>query len=302
MIGKYLKKILTSLLSCIPTPYTLYPILIILLLALTTLHATSVVFITTPNLATPEDDENISQYIFERIYKILKIDFQYQYTTHLEAMQMIDDEADVVIFPYVKPKRMSNRILLSDTLYVNTHRVFFDTEKFPPLDEALYWAEVDPESGFDEDYQYFDFKDLSDLRPYVVGSSGTYKYEPRLRSYGLTILYSKDNLESMKKLIEGEVDFVVESYLMGEKYLISLKKKEVVESRVNSRGIIEINIPDKSADNIRDFHVDVFSEPYFAIAPVKNEQASAVLNRINLLVRDGVVKQIVEDYFKQIWE
>jgi len=217
------------------------------------LHSTQIVFINNIPYADSTDANDFAKHLFTQLNTILEEDFTYQYTTFAQAATMLDEGLDVLVFPYAKPRHMSNRIMLSDTLFVAQHMVFYNSAKMPNI--AL--------------------KNIADIREYLVGSAVGYKYEQSLRRLGLTILYSSSNVESLQRLIAGEVDLVVEDRLQGMKYLQGVHGGSVV----------------KYSD------VVAFSDVYFAIVPVKNANAVALLNRINDLIRGGTVQEIIEGYF-----
>ena len=237
--------------------------LICLCLILTSfLFSTRVVFIENPPYAMQDDNDSISFFLMEKIFQELGLDFEYEYVTRMEAMEMIDAEEDVIIFPYIRrinmlgePMILSNRILLSDTLLVITHRVFYDAE----LNDDMV------------------LNDLSDLRGHVVGSYSAYRFEIPLRRAGLTVRYSQSNFESMQRLVDGEVAFVVEERIRGLRYLSDTTGENKV--------------------NIRYKELSLFPVPFYALAPVRNEVASDVLVRINELISDReFVDKLVERF------
>jgi len=129
----------------------------------------------------------------KNIMESLDINFEYEYNTLKNAMQMIDDNIEAIFFPYKKPRLMSNRILLSDTLYVASHSIFYDSRVIEP----------------------FDVNSFRDLSNYIVGSHGKYSQEINLRRAGLTVHYSKDNKESFEKLLNGDLSIVPEEKIQG---------------------------------------------------------------------------------------
>jgi hypothetical protein len=237
-------------------------VLVFILLLTSFLFCTRVAFIENPPYAMSDDNDNISFFLMENIFQELGLDFEYEYVTRMEAMEMIDAEDDVIIFPYIRrinmlgePMVLSNRILLSDTLLVITHRVFYD-------------------AGLNADLV---LNDLSDLRGHVVGSHSAYRFEIPLRRAGLSVRYSRDNFESMQRLVDREIAFVVEERIRGLRYL----SKTTGENR----------------ENIRYKELSMFPVPFYALAPVRNEVASDVLVRINELISDrGFVEKLVEKY------
>jgi len=161
---------------------------------------TEVVLIIDVPISDPANKNNISLYLMRNIFQELGIDFTCQYATRHDAMQMIDDQKDVVIFPYSIPYYKSNRILVSDTLFTTTHKIFFDNRIYNDLN----------------------VNELSDLKTYIIGSHANYKYEPMLRSANLTVHYSTDNLTSFKKLIDSQVSFVIEEKIQAYAFLNEL--------------------------------------------------------------------------------
>jgi hypothetical protein len=239
-------------------------LLVFSLLLTSFLFSTRVVFIENPFYATQSDNDNICFFLMENIYQRLGLEFSYEYVTRMEAMEMIDAEADVVIFPYIRRINMlgelmplSNRILLSDTLLVINQKVFYDTNV----------------------HSDFEVNELSDLQGHLVGSHSDYRFEIALRRAGLTVRYSYDNMESMQRLVDQNVAFVVEEKIRGLTYL----KNTIGENKAN----------------IRYKDIDLFPIPFFALAPVKNEIASGVLERINELIgEEGFVDELVERFLK----
>jgi len=230
-------------------------LLLMLLSVCLALHSTQIVFINNIPYADSTDTNDFAMHLFTQTSTILEEDFTYQYTTFAEAAAMLDEGLDVVVFPYSMPRRPSNRLAFSDTLFVAQHKVFYNSTKSP--DVAL--------------------ESITDISTFITGSSIKYKNEPRLRLLGFIINYSTSNLESMQKLVAGEVDFVVEDRLQGLKFLQGITGGSQV----------------KYAD------IEAFTDVYYAIVPVKNENAVDVLNRINELIRNGAVTEIIERYFRQ---
>jgi ABC-type amino acid transport substrate-binding protein len=169
------------------------------------LVATEVVFIKHPILAVEDSENDFSRFFMKKIFERLDLDFIYQYVEHIVAMQKIDDEENVVIFPYTPPRIMSVRINLSDTLYTQTQHVWYDVRRFP--DKSI--------------------SRLSDLNPRIVGSSGSYPHERWMRREGLTIHYSRSNQISLQKLIEGRVDFVVEDKIKMKEYFTAFDYTDI---------------------------------------------------------------------------
>ena len=222
-----------------------------IIIFLSVLHSTKVVFIENPPYTMQDDNNSIGFFLMESIFNRLELDFEYEYTTRLEALAMIDAEEDVIIFPFIRPINMlgefmplSNRILLSDTLIVITHTVFYNTKTYPDIE----------------------FSTLPDIRGHVVGSHFGYQFETSLRRAGLTIRYTHNNLESMQLLINEEVVFVVEELIRGLRYLSQ--------------------ISGDNRDYIQHKDIDLFPTTFFAIAPVQNETASSVLRKINELINE----------------
>jgi|GEM_PF-3348310 len=177
-----------------------FMIIFCLFFCMSFLSATKVKLIPYEPFSTPEDNNNLSFYLMDSIMKKLNIDFVYEYITLADAMQLIDEEADVLIFPYIRPRNMSNRILISDTLYTATHKVFYDKRL----------------------HDYLEIHSLSDLRTYIIGSHAQYPYEIELRRAGLTIHYSNDNFESFQKLLDQSVAFVLEERIAAMNILKNL--------------------------------------------------------------------------------
>jgi ABC-type amino acid transport substrate-binding protein len=174
-------------------------------------------------------------------------------------MQMIDDELDVVIFPYTRPKMMSNRILLSDTLYTMHHHIFFDQRK----DVANHISQ------------------LTDLRAYKVGSYPRHRGEPSLRLAGLTIHYSSGFDASFEKLLSGDIDFIVDEKIKVLHYISTLLDEDV--------------------SYIDFLPFQLFPDYFYAIAPVKNEAASAVISKLNDLIADEpFYKEMIDLYFEKL--
>jgi len=229
------------------------------------LFSTRVVFIENPFYATQSDNDNISFFLMENIFQRLELEFSYEYVTRMGAMEMIDAEEDVIIFPYVRRINMlgeliplSNRISLSDTLLVINQKVFYDTNV----------------------HSDFEVNELSDLQGYLVGSNSAYRFETALRRAGLTVRYSRDNMESMQRLVDQNVAFVVEEKIRGLTYL----SKTTGENKAN----------------IRYKDIDLFPIPFFALAPVRNEVASGVLVRINELIgEERFVYDLVERFLER---
>ncbi len=61
----------------------------------------------------------------------------------------------------------------------------------------------------------FEWKKLSDLRPYVIGGVHGYWYESVFKNEGLTVVYSYSDENSFKSLSVGRVDLVPTSELVG---------------------------------------------------------------------------------------
>jgi len=217
---------------------------VICLFSLSIVTATRVVFIENYPYSTRADNNNISFFLMENIFKRLGLNFEYEYVSHSRAMQMIDEERDVVIFPFIRPRNMSIRILLSDTLYVRTHKVFYDSRI----------------------YSHLEINRLEDLRTYITGSHPQYPHETALRIAGLTVHYSHDNAESMQKLVDQQISFVIEERIRGLRYLEQT-------TGANKRFI-------------RFYDADFFPVPFFAVAAVANETASGVIERINEVIAD----------------
>ena len=175
-------------------------IFVLLSIALLFLEATKVVLIIDPPYSEVANEKNISHYIMSKIMDKLEINAEYEYTTHSRAMQMIDEGIDAVFFPYKKPRLISNRILLSDTLYIASHTVFYDSRVL---------------GGFE-------VNSLNDLKEYVVGSHGSYSREIDLRRAGLTVHYSNNNSESMEKMLNGDLSVVTEDKIKGLMIIIEL--------------------------------------------------------------------------------
>jgi len=228
-------------------------LLMVLVWAWLALHSTQVVFINNIPYADSASVNDFSMHLFTQLSTILEEDFTYQYTTWEQAATMLDEGQDVVVFPYAKPRFLSNRILLSDTLFVAKHKIFYNSVRHPDLT----------------------LKDINDIVGYTIGSAVSYKHETRLRRFGFNITYSLSNLENLQRLVDGVVDFVVEDRLQGIRY----------SQDVEGGGAIVY------AD------ADIFFDVYYAIVPVRNAEAVGVLNKINELVRSGVVEEIVEGYF-----
>jgi len=236
-------------------------ILTTIILFLSILHSTRVVFIENPPYTMSDDNNSIGFFLMESIFNRLELDFEYEYTTRLEALAMIDAEEDVIIFPFIRPINMlgdfmplSNRILLSDTLIVITHTVFYNTKTYPDIE----------------------FNTLPDIRGHVVGSHFGYQFETSLRRAGLTIRYTHNNLESMQLLIDEEVVFVVEERIRGLLYLSQISG----ENKLSLRGTKQ------TTDFIQYKDINLFPTTFFAIAPVLNENASNVLRKINELINE----------------
>ena len=218
----------------------------IILITITFISATKVLFIKHETFATPEDNNNLSYNLMKNIMEKLNIDFQYEYVEHLEAMQAIDDQENVVIFPYFRPRNMSVRILLSDTLYVSTQKIFYNSRL----------------------YGHVEVNALQDLRSYIVGSYPRHPNEIDFRRAGLTVHYSPNNQESMQKLTNQNLAFVIEEPILGNRYL------------QNTEGMHK--------DYIKIHDIDLFPIPIFAIAPVANKDAAEVIERINNLIKQGI--------------
>jgi len=217
---------------------------IALLLFFTYLHCTKVLFIENETLAPRDDENSISFVLMKSIMEQLGLEFEYAFVEHLEAMQSIDDAENVIIFPYIIPRNMSNRILVSDTLHVINHKVFYN--------ERLYG--------------HVEVNNLRDLQTYIIGSYALYPYEVEFRRAGLTVLYSNNNQESMQRLVNQEVGFVIEELNTGIGYL------------ENTEGAQKINI------KIHD--IDLFPLPLFVVAAHANQDAANVISQINDLIRN----------------
>ena len=229
--------------------------LIFLTFVLFTLSATKVVLIIDPPYSDEAIENNFSHYIMNKIMEKLELNAEYEYATHANAMQMIDDNIDAVFFPYKKPRQMSNRILLSDTLYTASHTVFYDSRVLDNLEVNSF----------------------TDLKEYVVGSHGYYSREIDLRRAGLTVHYSNNNTESMQKMLAGDLAVVTEDRIQG---LMIIK-----------------DLDDENKSFIKYLDIQLFPEPLFVIAPVNNEDAAAVIYRINELIQEEEFIKAVTDEF-----
>ena len=228
------------------------------LISLSILCASKVLFIPNDHLDTIEDKDHIAFHLMKNIMEILNVDFEYEYVTHLEAMQRIDDEENIIIFPYMRPRNMSNRILLSDTLYVATHKVFYNTRI----------------------YDYLEINELTDLKTYVVGSYPRYPFETNLRRAGLTVFYSNNNQESMQRLVNQEVVFVIEERKKGLDYLVETEGSHKM--------------------NISYYDIDLFPIPFFVAAPIRNHEAALMIDQINLLIQDRkIINDLIEEFFEK---
>ncbi|MCL2064539.1 MAG: hypothetical protein FWG98_09230 [Candidatus Cloacimonetes bacterium] len=228
-----------------------------MLFCLPFLFATKVLFIPNEPFAIEGDNDTISFHLMKNIMERLGIVFEYEYVARLDAMQRIDDEENIIIFPYIRPRNMSNRILLSDTLYVSTHKVFYNTRI----------------------YDYLEIGSLGDLRTYIIGSHAGYPFEPDMRRAGLTVFYSHNNLESMQRLINQDVGFVIEEKIKGLKYLSDIE----VEGRTN----------------IGFYDLDLFPIPLFIAAPIRNEEAALVISQINHLIEEReFIDQLIKEFFE----
>ena len=231
--------------------------IIIFVVVLVKLNSLKVILIENPPYSGAAVDNNISYFLMQKIVTDLGLDFNFEYKSHLDAMKMIDNEEDVLIFPFIRPKILSNRILISDTVFVNSHKIFYN---------SLIYSELQPKS-------------LNDLRTYVIGSNAFYPYETNLRKSGLTVHYSRDNIESMQKLVDQEVSFVIEERLKGLNYLKQIEAKNKI--------------------NISYFDVDLFPEPFFICAPVKNSNAVEKIELINKKINDkNYINSLLDEYFK----
>ena len=176
---------------------------LILIFTALNLIATKVVLITDPPFSSENIDGDIANYLMSNIINNLNLEYKFEYVSHKNAMQMIDDNIDAVFFPYKKNRLISNRILVSDTLYVSTHSVFYDSRVIDLL-------------------KVESFRDLKD---FVIGSYGNYSHEIDLRRAGLTVHYSHDNIESMEKLINGNFQIVTEEKIQGLLIIKDLKNQ-----------------------------------------------------------------------------
>ena len=180
---------------------------------ISTLFSTKVLFIINEHYSNPDDNNNISYFLMKNIIEYLEIDFNYEYVTHLTAMHAIENEEDVLVFPFIRPRNMPNRIMVSDTLYTVTHKVFYNT-----------WI-----------FDFLEVNELSDLRTYTIGSHPRYPFEPAMRRAGFIIHYSRNNQESMEKLASQRVAFVIEEKFLGLNYLLNAEHPD--KNRIGMKDI-----------------------------------------------------------------
>ena len=235
-------------------------------------NITKVILIEHPIYSTPNEPNNISHFLMKKIFEELNLDFVYEYATRLEALQKIDDEENAIMFPFVPPRNfrdeivLSNRILLSEPILYLYHHVFYD--------KRIDYSDVITDETI---------VNVGDLKPFIVGSHARYKHETNLRRFGLTIHYSKNNLESFRKLINGQVNFVIEEKIVALRYLNQ--------------------IDDENISNISHFLTGFFPEEFFAIAPIINDTASNVLLRINeLLNQHNFITKVLDEFYQQLFQ
>ncbi|MCK9328291.1 MAG: transporter substrate-binding domain-containing protein [Candidatus Cloacimonetes bacterium] len=172
-------------------------IFIIFVLIFFSLSAANILLIHNPPYSHKENENNIVKYFIEEIFTELQIETHYEYVSLEDAMKRIDNNDFFIATPYFKPRNMSNKILLSDTLCTLKHVAFYN----------------------ENIYNKIKINELNDLQTYIVGSNAYYKYEPMLRKAGLTVHYSNNNIESQQKLTDQQIDFVIEEEIKGLIYL-----------------------------------------------------------------------------------
>lgn len=206
--------------------------------------ANTVAIIHNPPYTSIDQQPGIIRYLIEEIYKELDLKVTFVEVDHNEAMQMIDDNEFFIAAPYYRPVRMSNRILLSKPLYTLETRIFYNKRLYRDLE----------------------VNQLADLQTYIVGSNAFYEYEAELRKAGLTVHYSKDNIESMQKLTDQQVAFVVEEKIKGLNYL-----------RQSSGS---------QKENIDFYDISLFEKPVYICAPANNPNAVELIEKINKLLEN----------------
>lgn len=109
-----------------------------------------------------------------------------------------------VAFPYSSNEERATFAYFSDSLAKSRSVLFYNPRK----------------------QQNFDFTGLENLKPFLIGGIRGYFYIPRLKKAGLSIDFSENEIDAMKKLLYGRVDLVALNELVGWKIIDSLYPDE----------------------------------------------------------------------------
>ncbi len=226
---------------------------------LVNLVGTKVLLIEDSPYCNQDNPDNFIKFYITEIFKKLDITPDFEYVSHDEVMNRIDKNDFFITTPFYIPKRLSNRILVSEKLYTFKNHVFYN--------ELIY--------------NHLDINSLTDLKTYIIGSNAFYKHEQALRKAGLTIHYSRNNIESIQKLTEQKVSFVIEEKIKGLMYLNQ------------STG--------KFKENIKFYDISFFHEDIFIGAAINNNESVRLMEKINTVLLDSaLMNQIEENFINQI--
>ena len=220
------------------------------------LVGTSIVFINDPPYSTISQTDTYCYFLMYKVFEELELPFIYEYADYLEAMYMVENNLDVIFIPFHKPNLPSTQFFISDPVSILTDKVFYDQNKT----------------------HNFLIEKLTDLTPYIVGSTLQYKNELFLRRAKLTVHYSQDNQQSMQKLVEGKVNVVLEEKIKG---LVYLK-----------------NCEGENKNNIKYLDTNFFPEPFYILAPMQNDGACSLVLLINRMLQESTFfNTIINEFF-----
>ncbi|WP_421899227.1 substrate-binding periplasmic protein [Maridesulfovibrio sp.] len=184
---------------------------------------------------------------------------EYEFYPWKRALLTLENGKAMASFPWVKRPEREEFALYSDPLHSRTVRLFYSKNFYP---EGLIASNIE------------------ELKKYRIGVARGYAQLEQYRKMGLNTVEVPDNAMGMQKLVRGHIDFMSESYVVGNVLIRNL-------------------FPDQE-ELFSSIPAPVGAERLYLLFTKKNIESGELLRKFNQGLQsirdDGTFEMIVKQY------